>query len=142
VHTTSDLKASFIWELLGSKAVVCEDLGLWDESSVVGEVVSDVLKDLIVLLFKVQEAHESMSLWTSRTSKTNSVLRSETTKTTCPLTQNCILEHPIPLQFYTHLCVHRCKGQYHLLQFSGTPVLRDHTWTSFDHLEIHARLCV
>ena len=111
----------FIWEIFGSKSVVCECSGLWDECCVVGEAVSDVLKDRIVLVFEVQEAHKSISLWSSRNLKANSVLRSETARTTCPLTQNCILEDPIPsigIPMDVEVSITCCITQ--ALQFSRT----------------------
>jgi hypothetical protein len=52
---------SFIWEIFGSEFIEVEDSRLWDVSSVASRAVSVVLKDRIVLVFIVQEAHESSS---------------------------------------------------------------------------------
>jgi hypothetical protein len=68
------LKASSsVWEISGSESVEVEDSRLWDDSCVVGGVVSVVLKDHTVLVFKDQEAHEFSRSWTSRSLKTTTV---------------------------------------------------------------------
>jgi hypothetical protein len=58
-----------MWEKPGSESAEVEDSRLWDDSTVVGGVVSVVWKDRIILVFKVQVADESDSSWTSRSLK-------------------------------------------------------------------------
>ena len=63
------LKASFKWEISGSESVEVEYSRLWDDSSDRGAVVSVILMDRIVLVFKVQVALYFRSSWASRSLK-------------------------------------------------------------------------